>query len=115
MIQLGVQIELLSYDSTRHSDRTRSHDVTKTSYLLKKMLLMRESDSNSLAPHIIVSQFQPEGHKLMVSSFSDPIDLICPSLVNLKTYMNTHTKTQIYKIQGIETHTTSTVFRVIFI
>ena len=60
---------------------------------------MWELDSNSVAPHIIDSQFQPEGHKLMVSSFSDPIDLICPSLVSCYTYMNTRTNTHTYKIQ----------------
>ncbi|XP_030201943.1 phospholipase B1, membrane-associated isoform X1 [Gadus morhua] len=33
-----------------------------------------------LAKGLWNNMFQPEGHKLMVSSFSDPIDLICPSL-----------------------------------
>lgn len=36
-----------------------------------------------ISPHLSVScsQFQPEGGKMIVSSFSDPISLICPPRV----------------------------------
>lgn len=37
----------------------------------------------------ILSQFQPEGEKFMVESFSTPIQLMCPPVVKF-TFLNSH-------------------------